>query len=103
MVEWAIKVDHLTQLKLSRHILVRGGHVETVVAEFGANVNAKAKGGWTPLHLLTQDGHTDSVRLLASEFGANVNATVNNGWTLLHVVAARGHLNLLELLVADSG
>jgi ankyrin repeat protein len=51
----------------------------------GANVNAKSKDGYTPLHRASVDGDKDVVELLLTH-GANVNATTNDGMTPLHCV-----------------
>lgn len=77
-----------------------------VFLEAGADVNAKAKGGWTPLHMAArkvslseQDFEIINI-LLASE--ANVNAKSTTGWTPLHMVARHGHAESINALV-DAG
>ena len=56
------------------------GHKEVAVLLIakGANVNAKADGGWTPLHYATGGDEKDIVELLIAK-GANVNAKIEVG------------------------
>ena len=65
----------------------------------GADVNAKADDGMTPLHLAANFGYKEIVELLIAK-GADVNA--KNGWggTPLHIAAFGGHKEIAELLLA---
>lgn len=47
--------------------------IATTLLDFGAKPNAESKAGFTPLHLASQEGHTDMVTLLI-ENGADVDA-----------------------------
>jgi len=78
---------------------VQSNNVEAAkkAIEAGAEVNARDKDSWTPLHEACYDGHTGLVRLLI-EAGADVNGD-NWGETPLHIVCSSGDLNMLRLLL----
>jgi ankyrin len=38
--------------------------IATTLLEYGASANAESKAGFTPLHLCSQEGHTDMASLL---------------------------------------
>lgn len=38
--------------------------IATTLLEYGAKANAESKAGFTPLHLSSQEGHTDIASLL---------------------------------------
>ena len=46
--------------------------IATTLIEYGAKPDAESKNGFTPLHLASQEGHTDMVSLLL-EHKADVN------------------------------
>lgn len=48
------------------------------------NVNSKAHGGYTPLHIAAIHGHTDVMLLLVQRYGANVNERDNDGKKAWH-------------------
>jgi serine/threonine protein kinase len=78
------------------------GDVEKVkkLLKEGANVNAKGKYGWTPLHMAAKNGHIEVVKLLI-ENGAYVNAKGNDGYTPLHDAAWNGHIEVVKLLIEN--
>ena len=81
------------------------GHKEVaaLLIAKGADVNAKAEGGWTPLHYATGGDEKDIVELLIAK-GANVNAKeAKDRITPLHWAAWRGHEEVAELLIAKGG
>jgi len=61
-------------------------HVEYFVSQ-GADVNAKGKHNWTPLHTVAGTGHVDIIEFLIAQ-GADVNAKTDIGFTPLHWAAA---------------
>ncbi|XP_041846429.1 ankyrin repeat domain-containing protein SOWAHA [Melanotaenia boesemani] len=48
------------------------------------NVNCKAHGGYTPLHIAAMHGHTKVMVLLVQKYGANANERDNDGKKALH-------------------
>jgi ankyrin repeat protein/serine/threonine protein kinase len=77
------------------------GDVEKVkeLLKEGANINAKNKFGYTPLHVVADRGHIEIVKLLI-EHGADVNAKDNIfGHTPLHKAAYNGHIEIVKLLI----
>jgi ankyrin repeat protein len=78
------------------------GNIEAVKQHLaaGADVNAKVKFGWAPLHIATMFGHKEIAELLISS-GADMNAKDNNdGWIPLHYAAQKGHKEIAELLIS---
>jgi len=66
----------------------------------GADVNAKDKFGWTPLHHAVEQLHFQVVKYLVSH-GANVNAETDVGRTPLHVAACRkSGLKVVKYLIS---
>jgi ankyrin repeat protein/TPR repeat protein len=64
----------------------------------GADVNAKAKTGYTPLHVAAGLGKLERVRLLLSK-GASVDAMDTHG-TPLHAAVVQGQEGIVEALLA---
>ena len=60
-----------------------------------ADVNAKNKYGWTPLHDAASRGGTEIAELLL-QHGADVNAKDKEKWTALHKAARRGRTELVS-------
>ena len=69
--------------------------------EAGADVNAKDKGGWTPLRWAARNGYTDIVKTLI-DTGANVHARDGDGRTVLMYGAGKGHRGTVIALI-DKG
>ncbi|RDW85731.1 hypothetical protein BP5796_04056 [Coleophoma crateriformis] len=55
-------------------------------------------GRWKPLHLASEDGHINIVKLLV-EKGADINAADMNGRTLLYRASENGHIDVVKLLL----
>jgi ankyrin repeat protein len=73
--------------------------VVDVLIEYGANVNAKSDGLWTPLHLAACEASSLELLKLLMAQGADVNATLTNGMTPLHLVADKGHTDIVLCLL----
>ena len=72
----------------------------------GANVNATANNGTTPLHMAAFYGDTESLEVLLKIPGVNVNALEDNRCTPLHWAATNGnpgHTDCLKLLIVTPG
>ncbi|KAJ3106359.1 hypothetical protein HDU96_008238 [Phlyctochytrium bullatum] len=85
------------------HIVAKGsGNVrlaQLILSALGPefDLNMKAKGSWTPLHMAAEVGNAAVAELLLTK-GATVNAVGGNRWTPLHVAAYNGHRQVVELL-----
>jgi ankyrin repeat protein len=64
-----------------------------------ADVNAKDKGGWTPLHIAASYGCKEVVKLLLAK-KADVNAKTFDGETSLSRAIYFGHSEIVEMLLA---
>jgi len=73
--------------------------LEDILAD-GADVNARAMGGQTPLHFAAQRDHTRMAQGLL-QAGADVEAAADNGQTALHTASVFGK-SVLQLLI-DAG
>ena len=65
----------------------------------GADVNAKYKDGFTPLHRAAREGQKELAELLIAK-GADVNARDDIGRTPLYYAAVQGQKEIAELLIA---
>jgi ankyrin repeat protein len=74
--------------------------VELLLAHH-ANVNARNRGGTTPLCYAAAGGPADLTSLLLAD-GADVNARDNGGDTALHAAALHGHKDAVQLLLEHS-
>lgn len=75
-------------------------NVLPLLHEHGAEIDAKAKNEYTPLHIAVLMGHTDVVEWLIDK-GADINTSTEYGTTPLHNAAARGRYAIVELLIAE--
>lgn len=62
------------------------------------DVNSKAHGGYTPLHIAAIHGHTEAMVLLVQSYGANVNERDNDGKKALHYVGKGAPAEVRALL-----
>jgi hypothetical protein len=76
------------------------GSVESVrvLLDAGADVNATAAGGYSPLHQAAAAGKSDVVRLLLAQ-GANRQAACDKGRLPLDYARERNHFDAAALLV----
>ena len=65
---------------------------------FGADLEAKDKDGWTPLHMASERNYIEIAELLI-EMGADVEAKDDKGWTPLHRASANNHIETAKLLL----
>lgn len=70
--------------------------------EKGADVNAKDKDGYTPLHMAAANGNTETAEVLL-ELGADVNAKDVDGVSPFLTAASKGHLETAALLIKYRG
>ena len=84
---------------MSLRIAANSGDLEEVerLLNEGADINARAMNGMTPLILASQMGHTKVVEVLLHR-GADVNAKSNAGSTALMLAKERGHKKIIALL-----
>ncbi len=64
-----------------------------------ADIEAKMKGGVTPLHVAAGNGRKEMTQLLLAS-GAKVSARDDEGWMPLHYAAQSGQRDVAELLLA---
>ena len=77
----------------------RHGHLEVsrVLVDHGANVDARQRTHWTPMHLSARNGHLGIVELLLKR-SADIQALNNEGETPYHLSLAYGHREIADLL-----
>ena len=68
----------------------------------GADVNAKQRHGWTPLHGAAHSGDRELVELLLAR-GADPDATHQEGKTALDLAREKGHADVVNVLEAAAG
>ena len=83
------------------HLAARAGDLAKVksLIEAGADINARDKGGGTPLFSAVFADHDDVARFLIAQ-GADVNAKDKNDMTPLHDACRRGRKDGVELLIS---
>jgi ankyrin repeat protein len=69
-----------------------------VLLEHGADINKAQNDGCTPLHMASQQGHVDVVRVLLEQ-GADINKAKNNGCTPLFMASQDGHVDVVRVLL----
>ncbi|KAI6171416.1 Kallikrein-4 [Aphelenchoides bicaudatus] len=81
----------------------RYGHAECVkiLLEKGADVNQQTHSGQTALHIASQLGKYDVVKLLVKKNPKLINATDKNHWYPLHKAARNGQCDIVSLLLSN--
>ncbi|KAJ5471530.1 hypothetical protein N7530_008887 [Penicillium desertorum] len=72
-----------------------------LLLEFGANVNAANRRGYTPLYHAADQGNLGAVGLLLEQQNIDLQAQDPSGSTALHVATKRNHLSIINLLLAN--
>lgn len=73
--------------------------IARLLVDKGAEVDAKDRSGFSPLHVAAADGYVEIAELLLLR-GADANAVDNNGRSPLHEAATGGHFEVAEALFA---
>lgn len=84
------------------HLAAWNGDIAGVQSALAKGINHIAGNinGWMPIHLATQQGHTEIVRILLAAGGMDrINCGNELGWTPLHVAAWSGHVDIINLLL----
>ncbi|MBV8116203.1 MAG: ankyrin repeat domain-containing protein, partial [Silvibacterium sp.] len=95
------QVSHNPMRNQALHACIALGNsvdVARLLIEAGANVNATAAGGYTPLHIAASNGNRDMVLLLL-ESGADRTACCDQDKTPADYARERSHAEVLALLV----
>jgi ankyrin repeat protein len=69
-----------------------------LITTHAEDVNAKCYDDRTPLHVASEEGHVDAVRVLL-DHGAHVNSQDNLNWMPLHFASDEGNLKVVQLLL----
>jgi len=88
-----------TQVTALHSAVADGGHagIARALVEAGADVNAKQRHGWTPLHGAAHSGDRELVELLL-ERGADPEAKHQEGKTALDLARENGHTEVAAVL-----
>jgi ankyrin repeat protein len=70
------------------------------VIQYGANVNAVANAGTTPVLAAAERNHPEAIRALVKA-GADINARMDDGLGVIHRAAQHGLVDILEAAVSQ--
>ncbi|XP_054454161.1 ankyrin repeat domain-containing protein SOWAHA [Anoplopoma fimbria] len=88
-LHWAAKNGNMEMIhKLMDVSTKRGTYVD---------INSKAHGGYTPLHVAAMHGHSEVMVLLVQSYGANVNERDNDGKKAFHYLGSGGSAEVRAL------
>lgn len=73
---------------------------ERLLTNMGSEINV-GENGVTPLHMATQLGRVEMVKLLLSHPTIDINVVDENGDAPVHVATQQNHKSVLELLLDD--
>ena len=81
------------------HLAAQEGCVDVLdwLKQRGANVNARDRNGWVPMHSAALENRIAVMKWL-KEQGVDVNVRNQNGWTPMHVAALEGHVAAMKWL-----
>lgn len=99
MIPIVTKKDHLGRTILHDIIIERlPVNLVQFLIDYGADINAKDKYGWTPLHYAVLYERYDAARFFLDK-GADPNVEEINGRTPLYCAAERDNVGMLSLLL----
>lgn len=92
VLHWAAKEGNCEIINQIMDISRKGGTY--------MNINSKAHGGYTPLHIAALHGHTTLMVLLVQDYGANINERDNDGKKAFHYLGRSVSTEVRALLGA---
>lgn len=110
VMKWLVKeakadpAKNNIRLWSSLHWAIFAGHasmVYVILEDKRVNVNAETDQGETPLHLASDKGLFNIVKLLVA-YGAEIDAVDANGYTPLYLAARRGHIEIFRYLLVEA-
>lgn len=83
------------------HCAIQAGHsgAATELIARGANIEAKDKWGFTPLHVASENGDWRCTHILLVRGGANIHAVTDDLVTALHLGVKGGCAQVVEMLL----
>ena len=94
---WRVKTYGYGDLSVAQILIENGADL----IAGGADVNAKALRGWTPLHIAAALSVSPDIVKLLIDNGADVNAEARLAWTPLRFAARNGNFPIAQLLIEN--